>query len=50
MMNFINSIPDPIGWTFVGILGTVCCIAWYQLIKIFVQMWKDHHEEEEEEE
>lgn len=50
MLEFICSIPNWLGWTFVGILGCVTAVMAYQLGKIFVQMWKDYHEEEEEEE
>ena len=48
MLEFICSIPNWLGWTFVGILGCIAMIMAYQLGKIFVQMWKDYHEEEEE--
>ena len=49
MLEFICSIPNWLGWTFVHILGFVTGVMAYQVGKIFVQMWKDRHEEEEEE-
>jgi hypothetical protein len=48
MLNFINSIPDSIGWAIVGSLMTLTAIMMVVLIKTLVQMWKDHHDEEEE--
>ena len=48
MLNFINSIPDSIGWAMVGSLMTITAIMMIALIKMFIQMWKDHHDEEEE--
>jgi high-affinity nickel permease len=48
MLEFICSIPNWIGWTFVSIVGCLNVVMFYQLGKIFVQMWKDRHEEEEE--
>lgn len=50
MLEFICSIPNWLGWTFVNILGCVTGVVIYQVGKTLVQMWKDHHEEEEEEE
>ena len=47
MLEFICSIPNWLGWTLVGILGCLNVVMFYQLGKIFVQMWKDHHEKEE---
>lgn len=49
MLEFICSIPNWLGWTFVGIVGCLNVVMFYQLGKIFVQMWKDYHEEDEEE-
>lgn len=46
MLEFICSIPNWLGWTFVDILGCITGVMIYQLGKIFVQMWKDYHEEE----
>ena len=48
MLNFINSIPDSIGWAIVGSLMTLTAIMMVTLIKTLIQMWKDHHDEEEE--
>ena len=48
MLNFINSIPDSIGWAIVGSLMTLTAIMMVALIKTFIQMWKDHHNDEEE--
>ena len=48
MLNFINSIPDSIGWAIVGSLMTLTAIMMVVLIKTFIQMWKDHRDEEEE--
>ena len=50
MLEFICSIPNWLGWTFVHILGCVTGVVIYQVGKTLVQMWKDRHEEEEEEE
>lgn len=48
MLNFINSIPDSIGWAMVGSLMTITAIMMVVLIKTFIQMWKDRHNDEEE--
>lgn len=48
MLNFINSIPDSVGWAIVGSLMTITAIMMVVLIKTFIQMWKDHHNDEEE--
>lgn len=48
MLNFINSIPDSIGWAIVGSLMTITAIMMVALIKTLIQMWKDHHDDEEE--
>ena len=45
MFEFICSIPESLGWSLVGCLGTLCGIMLYKLIKVFVQMWKDWHED-----
>lgn len=47
MMEWICAIPDSIGWTLVGIAGTLCAIMMYKLAKLFVEMWREWHEEEE---
>lgn len=48
MLEFICSIPNWLGWTFVHILGCVTGVVIYRVGKTLIQMWKDHHEEEEE--
>jgi hypothetical protein len=49
MLEMICRIPDSIGWAIVGALAMLCAIMFVKLGKIFVQMWKDHHEDEDEE-
>ena len=34
MLNFINSIPDSIGWALVGALAIICVIAYWKVGKI----------------
>ena len=48
MLEMLCRIPDPIGWTLVGILAVANLFMMWQLGKIFYQMWKDRHEPEEE--
>ena len=48
MLDMLCAIPEEIGWALVGMLGTLCGIGLYQLLKIFVQMWKERHENTEE--
>lgn len=47
LINFICSIPESIGWTLVAIEGAILLFMLYKLGKIFVEMWKEHHEDEE---
>ena len=49
MMEWICAIPDSIGWTLVGIMGTLCAVMMWKLGKLFVEMWREWHEEEIEE-
>lgn len=49
IINFVNAIPDSIGWALVGCLFTLCVVMGVKLAKMFIQMWKDYHEDEEEE-
>lgn len=49
MFEFICSIPNWLGWTFVGILAWAVAVMLYLLGSILVQMWEERHEEEEEE-
>lgn len=47
MMNFINSIPENIGWVIVGFMACLCVVMACKLGKLFVTAWKENHEEEE---
>lgn len=52
MMNFINSIPESVGWVAVGVLMTLAFIAFCAVCKILVEVWREQREErfyEEEE-
>ena len=46
MMEWICAIPDSIGWTLVGIAGTLCAVMMWKLGKLFVEMWREWHEED----
>lgn len=50
MMNFINTIPENIGWVIVGVVGTLCAMMLFKLGKIVVEMIKLRLEDEEAEE
>lgn len=44
MLEMLLIIPEELGWTLVGMLGACCGFALYQLIKLFIKMYKEHHE------
>ena len=52
MMNFINTIPENVGWVMVGATGMLCAIAFVILGKCIVQMiaeriiWEDEESED----
>jgi hypothetical protein len=48
MMNFINAIPDSIGWTMVGVLGTLAVLLGGLLIRTVTQMVRERIEERKE--
>ena len=50
MLEFICTIPNEIGWTLVGAVGTLCVIMAAKLGKLFVQMWKEWNIKEDDEE
>lgn len=50
MINFINMIPESVGWTLVGATGMACVFMAFKLGKIFVEMYKERHEDFEESE
>ena len=45
LMNLICAIPEEIGWALVGALGAYSIMWMHKVGKLFVQMWKEHHEE-----
>lgn len=45
MINFINSIPDHIGWIAVGVVGCLCVQMFGLLIRTVVDMVRDRIEE-----
>lgn len=49
MMNFICNIPEYIGWTIVGVLGTVCAIMLWKVGKLIYIAIKERLEDEGEE-
>lgn len=49
MMNFMNIIPENLGWAIVGGLAVVCAYAWWKLAKVFVEMYKEWREDLEAE-
>ncbi len=50
MMELICAIPEEIGWALVGFTAAFALMMSVKLGKLFVQMWKEHHEDECEEE
>ena len=48
MLELINSIPESIGWAFVGFTTCLCMMMMIKLGKTLVEMWRDWHEEDEE--
>lgn len=50
MMNFINSIPDHIGWIMVGVLGTLVVLMGGLLIRTVVDMVRERMMDDEAEE
>ena len=48
MLELINAIPEEIGWTLVGAVGTLCAVMAVKVGKVFVEMWRERHEIEEE--
>jgi len=48
MMNFINTIPENIGWVAVGVVGTLCAMMLFKLGKIVVEMIKSRLEDEDQ--
>ena len=50
MLEFINSIPENIGWALVGFAICLCVMMMIKLGQTFVEMWRDWHEEETDEE
>ena len=49
MLEFINAIPENIGWAMVGSAATVCAIMWGKLIALVVTAIKERLEDDEEE-
>lgn len=47
MLNFINSIPDSIGWTLVGAIATICAIACWKVGKVIYFAIKERLEDDE---
>lgn len=47
MLNFINTIPENIGWLMVGFLMALCAVGLVILGKMFVTMWREHKEDKE---
>ena len=47
MLNFINTIPNWLGWTITAGIGLIALYMAVKLTHIFIQMWKDNHEEDE---
>ena len=45
MMNFINSIPDHIGWIMVGAVGCLCVQMLGLIIRTVIDMVRDRIEE-----
>ena len=45
MMNFINIIPENVGWVAVGVLMTLAFIAFCAVCKVVVEMWREQREE-----
>ena len=48
ILNFLCSIPESIGWTLVAIEGAILLFMLHKLGKLFVEMWKEHHEDDSE--
>jgi hypothetical protein len=47
MLNFINTIPENIGWLMVGFLMALCVVGLVVLGKVFVTMWRERKEDRE---
>ena len=48
MLEFICSIPDWLGWTFVGVTGIACAFMFCLLAQTSVAMISERMEDEEE--
>jgi hypothetical protein len=49
MLEFICSIPNWLGWTFVGVVGIACVFMSYLLAQTIITMIRERMEDEEEE-
>ncbi len=49
MLEFICSIPDWLGWTFVAVTGIACIFMYCLLVQTIVAMIRERMEDDEEE-
>ena len=50
MVEWLNAIPDHIGWMMVGALGMACAVMGWKLGKLIYDSIKEHLEDDECEE
>lgn len=46
MLEMIYAIPEEIGWTLVGVVGTLCLIMVCKIVALFIRARKECCEEE----
>lgn len=47
-LDFINSVPENIGWILVGVFSTLVIVVGIADIKVFYEVWKGYKEDREE--